>query len=181
MLGYTISVSPLRFPPPTRAGGRRCVHELGAYRLCSASGSASATGLRVGRRTLWRRTQAPAVLVHGSTAVHGIRPAHQSFEPARDRHLPAGVGLAALSLRHPRRAGAEHTCSSQRASRLPYFHGHGLVDDCLGTDRVARRRGPPTPERSRLRRRLHDHRPVSQAVPLGAVPPPQGGRQGATR
>jgi len=107
MLGYTISFSITFVPPATGRFARRCGHELRSHRLCSTARTASPPRFRVGHRTIRRREEAPALLLHGSTALHDLRADHGPIESARDGQLPSGAGLALLSLRHSGHAGAE--------------------------------------------------------------------------
>src|SRR5665213_2561551 len=169
MLGYTISFSFARFVHAGPSWRRRCAHEFWTHRLCSTSGTASATRLRSGGGSLSRRAACSPVLLHGSIAVHGLRPTHRPVQSARDRQLLARPGTASLSLRHPRRAGQKHFGPSQRTTRLSHLHGYRAFDDRDGADRIAGRSRSPAAETARVRDRFHDHRPVPETVPLGTV------------
>src|ERR1035438_4042076 len=151
MLGYTISIFPVDLRPVAAGLARPCGDERWSHRICSTAGLAPTPRFRVGCPALQRGEKAPSLLVYGSTALHGLRPTHGPLPPARDRQLPAGPGLAPLSLWHPRHAGAEYVGRRQRVARLPHFHGHGDGDDRRGAARVAGRCRLETTEDSRLR------------------------------
>src|SRR5437867_12776246 len=100
MVGYTISFSISCFGDSPAREERRCAHECWTHHLCSTCRTASSTRFRSGRGALPRSAAGAIFLLHGSTAVHGLRAAHWTIEFARDRLLPAGGGVATLSLRH---------------------------------------------------------------------------------
>ena len=179
MLGYTISFSFARFVHAGPSWRRRCAHEFWTHRLCSAFGSASATCLRSGGGSLSRRAACSPVLLHGSIAVHGLRPTHRPIQSARDRQLLCALG--------PRRYHCGNRAvpaksilgeaNEQRDYRI-------YMDTALSMIETARIELPVDPDllrlKLRVRDRFHDHRPVPEAVPLGKVQTAQGGRQRRT-
>jgi hypothetical protein len=179
MLGYTISISSVNFRACGAGFARPWANEYRSNRLRSASGIAPTAHFRSGGQPLRRREKGPPLLLHASVALHGVRAAYRSIEPARNRQLPAGAGFAPVSQRHPLDSGAEHAGRGQRESRLSDFHGHCVVDDRLGEDRTSGRRGSEAIEDSRFCDRLDDHRPLPETVSLGVVPPPEGRHQSA--
>ncbi len=128
---------------------------------------------------LRRRLQGQVVPLCRPLPGHGLCTVDLSRELARYRSLPTGHEIQALPHGHSLHGLPQQSVQCQREARLAH-----LCRVCPSAYRRSappvHRRGPGSrPERDRLCLGLHDHRPVPLGLPLGALPPYQGGDQTA--
>ena len=147
--------------------------------VCSIDGTPLTANVSTVRSQISKPLSNAQVFASRSISQHGLRPAHLSREFARHRNLFAGSSGKALSSRHSWQHRAQHTSRCQRIPRLSHLRSFCDESDPDGTQALRQRQLCCGVGTNRLRTRHHDHRPVLECVPLGAVSQSQGCHQDA--
>ena len=153
------------------------VHERGSNGFRSTHGVHSDLPVSDLRRPIPGQPLRQSFLLMGSVPLFGVRSAHLPHQSPRHRSLSARPATQALPYGLPRSSFPRHPRRRQRASRLADLCRPCPSVDWHGPRPLPRRIVRGGVERERVRLRLHHHRFVSVALPLGPVSPPQERRQ----
>ena len=155
------------------------VHEPWPHRFLSTDRTCAKQGIpEMCGPVSWRRPPERLLLL-GSVSGNGLGPVDLPRKPARHRSVSTLDKRQAQSHGLSRQGVAHHIGRCQRVPRLAHLRRlcAGLDPDratTLCTGSPGRRSGAQP-----VRARLHNHRPVSIAVPVGQVSQAQGRRQDA--
>lgn len=126
------------------------------------------------RQPLWRGPQCSGVHLSGPIPLHGLRAIDLPGKPAGYRGVSAGTASEAVPHGNPRHDSQEHAGRRQRGPRLAHLRRLRPSPDRHGQEAVCRRGIRSGDRLHGLRSRFDNHRPVSFALPLGAIPQDQG-------
>ena len=159
--------------------GWRMTYGIREARVRSTHGLRPSARLRRLRSAVRRRSSSTWLLVSGSVSLHGVCATDLSRKPPRHRDVSAGLRAQALPCGLSWQGLAEHVGRCQPRSRLAHLRRLRSSVDRSSAEALCRRslrRGTGT---DRLRPRQHHDRPLPEPVSVGAVPPPQRGREAA--
>src|SRR5579859_1545404 len=150
--------------------GEDFAHEFGKNHFRAVDGFCSRARVSPLRRALSRQSQGHEFFLLGPVFVHGLCTTDVPQKFARYRNLFAHAGRKTVSPGHPRPRLAQHAGGCQRDARLAHLRRPGTCAHRSSTCAVCRRTFRRGVGGNRLRAGLHDHRFVSFAVSLGALP-----------
>ena len=158
---------PSRATPESR---RELGHVRGQAGVLAADRSPADAQLAAHGGALWRRSLGQELHMPGPVPGDGVRAVDVSREPARHRDLPLGAGFEALPYGLSRPGSTLDAGGRERDARLAHLRGFRPAADRSGEEALCRHGPRARSDQQRLCAGLHDDRPVSVGVSLGAFP-----------
>ncbi len=179
MSAHDISSGRQNLPSGMHPKRWRMTHGPGEARVRSIHGLRSTTRFRRVREAIRWRPSPTRLLVSRPVSLLGVRTADLSRKPARHRDVSAGPRAQALPCGLPRQGLAEHIGRCQPRSRLAHLCRVRSSVDRSSAETLRRRTLRRGVGADCLCPRQYHDRPLSESVPLGAVPSSQRGRKAA--